>query len=237
MMRSVYIIIAVFVLLGSRLSAQSPASDSVRTDTVRNRFIPTGLRIGTDIISIVKDRRQENFAGWEINADTDFNRYLLAVEYGKWARNFPGDSVSYQNDGSYWRTGVDVNFLTRDPERNIFFIGVRYARSKYSESMSLIAGDSIWGFENRGYINNDIRARWFELTTGLKVKIWKFIWFGYTARLKFGLNKDESRQMISYDIPGYGRTDKDTYWGFNYQVMVRIPIRQAPVFDPGKKKK
>jgi hypothetical protein len=219
--------------------AQHVVADSAANDSLpRISWKPAGVRFGTDIISIIKDRRQENFSGWEMNGDVELHRYLLAAEYGKWGRDFLDDTSAYNNSGTYWRAGVDVNFLTRDPDRNVFFIGMRYARSKYSESMSLIAEDSVWGVVNKTYENTDETARWFELTTGLKVKVWKIFWLGYTARLKFGLKKNEDREMLSHDIPGYGTVDKDTYWGFNYYLMVRVPLRpDAPIIRSAKKKK
>lgn len=216
-----------FFSLVTTAFTQGSKPDSVRTDSVANRFFPTGIRLGTDLISIVKSGRQENFKGWEVNADIDFYRYLLAADYGKWARTYSGDSSDYENNGRYWRAGVDVNFLKEDPDRNVFFIGMRYGHASYSESMSLIVEDDIWGVLNRSYSNNDFKARWFELTAGLKVKVWKFIWLGYTARMKFGLKHDSGSEMLTYDVPGYGRTDKDTEWGFNYQVMIRIPLRNV----------
>jgi hypothetical protein len=93
--------------------------------------------------------------------------------------------------------------------------------------MSLIVEDPLWGTLDRDYANPGISARWFELTSGLKVKVWKFIWLGYTARFKFGLKDQDGFEMLSHDVPGYGRTNKESYWGFNYQVMLRIPIRPA----------
>jgi hypothetical protein len=161
----------------------------------------------------------------------------LALDYGRWGRDYLSDTLSYSNTGTYWRAGVDVNFLNRDPDRNVFFFGFRYARADYSESMSMVFEDPLWGPVDRDYENFHLKARWIELTTGLKVKIWKIIWLGYTARMKFGLKTDESLELISHDGPGYGRTDKDTYWGFNYLIMLRIPLRQATPIMPSKKKK
>lgn len=237
MIRALITISFFFFVLAAFSQVADPKVDSVAIDTVKNRFVPTGIRLGTDVISIIKSQRQENFNGWEVNADVDFHRYLLSVDYGTWARTFDGDSASYENDGKYWRAGVDVNFLKNDADRNVFFIGMRYGRATYNEAMSLIVEDSVWGVLDRSYENSDLTARWFELTAGLKVKIWKFLWLGYTARMKFGLNHDKGNEMLSHDVPGYGRTDKDTYWGFNYQVMVRIPIRPSVPIQPRVKKK
>ena len=69
--------------------AFSQERDSVQADSVvRNRFIPTGIRVGTDLISIFKTQFQDDFSGWEVNGDVDFHRYYLAVDYGAGSRTF-----------------------------------------------------------------------------------------------------------------------------------------------------
>jgi hypothetical protein len=222
-LKSLFSIALLFLVFGA--FAQPKDTALVAVDTVKNRFVPTGIRIGTDAIALVKSNIQDNFKGWEVNAEVDFNRYYLNVEYGSWGRNFLTDSATYQNDGRYWRVGVDVNFLLKDPDRNMFFIGLRYGRSNFSEQMTVISDDDIWGANADSYNNSAVTAQWKELTSGIRVKIYKFIWMGYTARFKFGLNSEGQNEMLSHDVPGYGRTDKETTWGFNYQIFVRIPFR------------
>lgn len=230
----------VLLLLGFSvgvLTARSQSEqDTVAVDTVKNKFLPTGVRIGYDVIGFAKSRLQDDFHGWEFVGDVDFNRYYLALEYGNWGRNLMADSTaSYSNSGNYWRVGIDVNFLTKDPDRNVFFLGARYGRSDFSESMTVLAHNPLWGDMSDTFHHSDIKASWIELTTGLKVKIWKIFWFGYTGRLKFALSTDGSSEMLSYDVPGFGRTDKETTWGFNYYVMIRIPVRKAPPPPPKKR--
>jgi hypothetical protein len=100
----------------------------------------------------------------------------------------------------------------------------------------LITEDPVWGPFSNTYANTDAKARWIELTAGLKVKMWKMFWLGYTARFKFALKTSGDSDMIPHDVPGYGRTDKETTWGFNYQVFIRIPLRPLPPLPPSKKK-
>ena len=207
--------------------------DSVKTDSVKSKFLPTGIRIGTDVLSLVRSSVKDDFKGWEANADVDFYRYHLAVDYGTWGRSYRSslpedDSAAYDNDGRYWRIGADVNFLLKDPDRNIFFIGLRYGRSSFSEVMTIRSKDLVWGELERTYHNPSVTSRWVELTTGIKVKIYKIIWLGYTARFKFWLKNSGDSEMIPHDVPGYGRTNKENTWGFNYQIFVRIPTRKQP---------
>lgn len=213
--------------------------DTMRV-SFRDKFMPTGVRLGTDALSIARNFYDDSFEGWEANADVDFNRYFLTVDYGRWARSYSGDSVGYSNEGRYWRVGADVNFLTKDPERNMFFLGLRYGHGVFDEAFALLDADKQWGTNDRQavpYTNNDVSARWFELTTGIKVKMFSWFWMGYTARFKFGLKTGATPELLPHDVPGYGRTDKESYWGFNYQLMFRIPFRSHPPLQVDKKKK
>lgn len=215
-------------MLPASVAGQTMDTTVVEKDTIRNKFLPSGLRIGTDIISHAKSQFQNNFNGWEVQADVDFGRYFLVGEYGTWGRTFQPENGLYSNDGTYWRAGVDVNFLLKDPERNMFFLGARYGRSKFSEQYNITMMDSVWGSFTQTYVNTNVPARWLELTAGLKVKIWKMIWMGYTGRFKFGLKHGHTPTMLPHDIPGYGRTHRETTWGFNYYIFIRIPFRKLP---------
>jgi hypothetical protein len=214
--------IALLVLLSYTVSAQDV--DSLK---VKPSFIPTGVRVGTDVIAIIKSSYDNTFKGWEAHADIDFHRYYFTLDYGYGARTFITESSSYANNGNYWRIGADVNFLKKDPDRNMFFVGLRYGASTFSEDLSVVKNDPVWGSLNGDFSNTNVNAHWFELTTGLRVKIWKVIWLGYTARLKFALKTGATPDMLPYDVPGYGRADEESYWGFNYQIFVRLPVRKS----------
>lgn len=205
------------------------------TATIKPSYLPTGVRLGTDLISLVRPAIDDSFSGWEVNADVDFYRYFLALDYGHWERNWisgdpetPETQSTYSNTGNYWRVGADVNFLKKDPDRNMFFLGLRYARSNFSEHVTAYTVDPLFGDKTQTLDNHNVPASWVELTTGLRVKIWKIFWLGYTARLKFGLSVADTPDLAPSDVPGYGRADKDSYWGFNYQLFIRIPTRKTP---------
>ena len=197
-------------------------ADSLTLPTARNRFTPSGLRLGTDLITLIKSQAGNRFDGWEVNADVDFYRYYLTLDYGAWAKNLSLKNGNYQNDGNYWRLGVDVNFLLKDPDRNMFFMGIRYAGTTYNESLQYQYTDTNFGTVTQQLTNVDRTAQWSELVTGLRVKVWKELWMGYTGRLKFSLSQKGPKAFDSYDIPGYGTLAKDVYWGFNYQVFWRF---------------
>jgi len=207
--------------------AQPAANIADTTKTRKGKFLPTGVRAGIDVVGPIRNQLADNFSGWEATVDIDFNRYLLVADYGYTSSQFSAEGSDYRNDGNYWRAGIDANFLTRDKDRNVFFLGLHYGRSSYNETMSITTEDPIWGSFTQDYSNQGLNARWLELNGGLKVKIWRWLWLGYTARYKFGLKQDESKEMLSHEIPGYGRTNDPATWGFNYYVFMRLPFRKT----------
>jgi hypothetical protein len=93
------------------------------------------------------------------------------------------------NSGSYWRAGVDVNFLLKDPERNMFFYRlslrtIAIFRRPHDQCRMIRCGGTI---TPKLFINTNVTGRWLELTTGIRVKIWQALWMGYTPPV---LNSD-----------------------------------------------
>lgn len=216
-------LISVSIIILTAVAARGQSNDS--SSLARSSYWPTGIRVGVDIISLIRTYTDDSFLGYEVNAEVDFYRYYLAVEAGHWERSYKTEEELYYNGGNYIRVGVDFNFLKNDPDKNMFFFGARYGSSTYSEYLTVF-NDPVWGAVDVNYSNTDVQAGWFELTTGLRVKMLKFFWMGYTVRYKFGLNTNEPPGFTTYDVPGYGNTANPSTWGFNYQLLFRIPIRK-----------
>jgi hypothetical protein len=219
--------IAILLLLANGVSAQEAKKDTAKLSRWQ-KIIPTGVRVGFDAIALGRSKYSDSFNGWEVNADVDLSRYYFTVDVGSWGLDYTTAAEVYSNDGRYFRIGADVNFLTKDPEKNMFFLGLRYGHSRFSERLHIEKIDSMWSLNpiNESYANDNIKGNWLELTTGIRVKIWSIIWMGYTARLKFGIKTNETGNLIPHDIPGYGVTAKNVAWGFNYQIFLRIPVRK-----------
>jgi Domain of unknown function (DUF6048) len=221
-LRSLLISISIIALLSFDCLGQGKKEkDSV---SIKD-FIPTGIRFGTDFIALIKSSYDKSYRGWEVDADVDLYRYFLVVELGSWKRNFSSGVSQYSNNGNYFRVGADFNFLHKDTDGNALFLGARYARSVFSEDYATLIEDPVWGTSEVNFRNTDANANWLEVTAGLRVKIWKVLWLGYTARFKFGLNIGNTPEMLPHDIPGYGQNIKQSTWGFNYLVLVRLPLR------------
>jgi hypothetical protein len=212
-------------------AVEEPAEEKPAADTTAARFIPTGVRIGYDLMALGRSQFSSTFRGWEVAADIDFHRFYLVTEYGTWALAEPLRNGTYSNNGSYFRVGVDVNFL-KNLEKNMFFLGGRFGYSSYSDQVEYTYGTPAFADETNFVYNSKVIGTWVELTAGLKVKIWKFFWLGATGRFKFGLDLDGNGPLRSYDVPGFGLNISRTWWGFNYYALVRIPFKKEPKPEP-----
>lgn len=200
-----------------------------KKDSVQARqFIPTGLRVGLDVVPFGRAELSDSYAGFEAAVDIDLYAYYPTFELGNSERTFNAENGStYSNTGNFWRAGVDVNFLKRNVEKNMFSLGFRYGRSTYSEKATIITTDEVWGNYASTFENTGMTAGWMEIVTGMRIKVWKIFWLGYTGRFKFVLAQNRDRSLLSTDVPGYGGTDRPTTWGFSYYVMAKLPVRKT----------
>jgi hypothetical protein len=198
-------------------------------------YTPTGFRVGTDLIDITKTLTSKTFSGWEVNGDVDFANYYLAVDVGSWAKDIAIENGDYKNSGNYYRVGIDINLLGNDPDKNMYFIGFRAGHSTFNESISYFT-NPIYLFTplTTNASNPNATGNWGELTTGLRVKVWKGLWMGYTARMKFAPTVHGSPNFFTYDMPGYGVVQEKPWWGFNYQVFWKFAWKKDKVI-PVKK--
>jgi hypothetical protein len=188
----------------------------------------TAVRVSGDIVNIIKSTIVDDFKGWEAAVDVELKHYYPILEIGSWSRDVSLANGHYTNSGNFWRVGVDVNLLKKDPVKNTLFFGIRYGRSSYDERLDYVITTKEFGQENKSLENLNMKAGFLELTTGLRVKVIGGFWMGYTGRLKFAPGVNESNQLQSYDVPGYGLTYKQPWWGFNYYLMWKLNFKKKP---------
>ena len=221
-----YIISLVFLLAATGANAQL------------KRYVPTGLRLGVEAgaVPYLIFSQQQNHL--EFTGDMDFNRFYAVVDYGQASYKLNEDTYRYNNSGSYMRFGGDVNFLYKDPNLNMAFFGVRYAISNFHDQLdyntnAVIQSHTGWpsSMENSG--NNQASAHWIELDAGLRIRIYKQLFFGFTGRYKLSLKaqSDPNGHLRPYYVPGFGKFVKPAGWGLSYYVYWRIPFRKKVIYE------
>jgi hypothetical protein len=196
------------------------------------RWLPSALRVGTDpgAIGYWALSKQRNF--FEVTADTDFNNVYVVADYGYTRYTLEEPTFEYSSQGSYLRFGADINIMKQDKDLNVIFVGLRYAMATFNDRLAYQTGTVLqtaalnrWPDTGQVAENSAAGARWYELTTGLKMRVFSEVYMGFTARYKI-LKKDRRDSTLSsYYVPGFGKNIDNNAWALNYYVYYRIPFR------------
>lgn len=199
-------------------------------DTTMNKWSPTGIRIGIDISGPIYNMFEPTTGWYAGSADIDFHKFFGVLEVGQGTFSSVDSTTSYSSKGIYYRLGIDANFIAKDPNLNVFFFGIRYAGTLFDEKMSGELPSSGWGSQYIDLTQNKSNTNWVELNIGMRVRLWKSLFAGYTARLKILKHNTYSEgNFQSYYIPGFGVAERNTGFGFNYYIQYRFEWKKKPI--------
>lgn len=174
------------------------------------------LRTGRTLLSSGKDMHEGELAlGW--------NRWNIVFDYGTEKNNRSG-GYSYENKGSYFRAGIDRNFIKNIESGNVLALGLRYARASFEDQLIYATEDVGFGAQDINLSNSDLKARWLELNFSLRGKITSQLYTGFTLRWKFSRKISGEGMLQTFDIPGFGNTKRQNATSFDYYIMWRIPL-------------
>ena len=221
------------MLLLSVVSATAQESKfSTPIDSLQKsrQYIPTGIRVGADILGPALHAFGNQLVSYEFTVDTDISNYNLMVELGHQQFAEKNENVDYSMKGNFARIGPDVNFLATDKQLNSFTFGLRYAWASFSETVIGNVEEDNWGPVPVSFDIQNNKSYWVEMTTGVKVRLFKGFFTGYVLRFRFlrsGTLPDVP--FAPYYVPGYGLADRENTWGFRYYVMYRFQWSKKPV--------
>ena len=198
-------------------------------------ILPSAIRAGTDVSRIGIWLIDPHKKQYELNADIDIYKYFITADYGYWRTSLNDAGYDYLMNGWYFRTGIDYNFLSTDPDNHVIFFGIKYSISGFDDSFKYALTDPYYGSFSESLSKKGNTARWIEMNTGIKIRIWNGLYMGWTGRMKFGLNLKAPGKFSSYEIPGYGKTSKTSSWGISYNIYYRFQFRDKPRILPKKK--
>ena len=201
-----------------------------------SKWAPSAIRLGGDPGTFYYMIFSEERGFFEAEADIDINQFFLVANYGISNYRLDKPTFLYTNKGSYMRFGADFNFMNKDPNNNVGFFGFRYAISSFEDQLDFdtqqIIESDIGGWPNTRETksNSNVRANWIELVTGMKIRVVKQLYMGFTVRYKLFMDFDGATQTVPYYIPGFGKNVKTSGFGFNYYISYRLPFRKKTVF-------
>lgn len=187
------------------------------------------LRISYDLIGPIQNAVSRSRGGWEVMGEVDFNKFFAVVEFGNEHFDYGDSTYHYRSDGNFWRVGFDYNLIARDEFGSELFFGFRYAQSTFDETLYGYQRLPQFGYGLILDQNEKLNASWIEFTAGMKAKVWKQLYMGYTLRLKVSPSVSGEQRLEPYRIPGYGIYTFNNFWSLNYYVAWRFDFRQKYV--------
>lgn len=193
-----------------------------------------GLRLGGDLSKLVRSFIDDDYTGFEINADYRLTKRLyLAGELGTEERTLETDYLNSTAKGSYFKAGIDYNLYKNwlDME-NLIYSGFRVGVSSFSQtrnSYAIYNSDQYW--DNPITITeaeefDGLSAIWVELILGMKAEVLPNLFLGANVQFKILASEKEPDNFENLYIPGYNRTfDSGRFGiGFGYNISYLIPI-------------
>lgn len=197
------------------LRKQEPKDWSIQYVKLSYDIMPQGRQI------LFPDQK-----GLELQLSTNFYKYFVMLEGGYQDITRDKTDFLYQCDGTFWRLGPEVNMIKPNDQGGAFTFGLRYAHSSFQDQMSYTR-DLGFGETNYQYANKNATANWIEAVSGINLALTKNIHMGYTVRLKLFKSVKGTDLLEPFDIPGYGRYQKDVALGFSYYIGWAIPFKKG----------
>lgn len=228
-MLKLYINIAL-LLIGFMANAQETLQ-SLKTQREKNLqlerqfFIRAGVDLSRFALPLINEL---NPHGVEFSLDAEVKyRFFPTLEAGMSKIAYKKPELTYNSQGKYLRFGINYNMVNYKQrfDRNLFFVGARYAMSSFNQEIPNVIISNEWGDFQESYPNVDHNAKWFEGVIGIRGEIFKNFYMGYTIRIKQMLNHTEFNDITPYWIPGYGKGNQNRTLGMSYSVFYAIPVK------------
>ncbi|MBS3738568.1 DUF6048 family protein [Mesohalobacter halotolerans] len=193
-----------------------------------------GASFGIDLFKITRTALDDNYTGFEINADYRFtDEIYLAGEMGNDQFTFDESNLVVNSDGSYIKLGANYNFYKNwIGMQNQIYAGFRVGLSSYSQSLkefNFFTSDNTFEPEtqvvNREF--NNLSALWTEFHFGFEVELIKNVFAGAHVQLKFLVSETDLQNFDNIFIPGFNITNDFSLIGagWGYSLSYLIPFK------------
>ena len=207
-------------------------NDSIVNDSIvfKQKY---GLRLGGDLVKLARSFTDDNYKGFEINADYRLSKNLyVAGELGTEEKSTETDYLDVRTTGSYFKAGVDYNVYENwFGMENMIFGGLRAGVASFKQELN---GYEIYNTDNywEPYSTSDsqefsgLSAIWVELMVGVKAEVFNNVYIGFNAQLKGLISDDQPTNFENIHIPGFNKTyDSNSIGvGFGYNISYLIPL-------------
>lgn len=191
-----------------------------------------GLRVGADLFKISRNIWDNNYSGFEINADYRWNKNVyITAELGPEKKFKEEDRLSFTTEGQYLKIGADYNMHNNwlDLE-NMIYVGGRYGLSLHEQTLHSYKVFTTDGYfeENELYpelSSAGLHAHWLDLVGGVKTRLFNNVFMGFSVRFSLLLSQKQPAGFENLHIPGFGEKFSGNIGAsFNYSISYFIPL-------------
>ena len=196
-----------------------------------------GVSVGVDLIGPGQKIIGNDYYGFEAKGSVNLlGRYFPTLElgYGKSDMTDDDNGISYKVNAPFTRLGIDYNFLYKKAHGNLLLLGFRYGFSSfdydvidpYDGTGKANISDDIWK-DQLPYSHTGMKAsmHWLELAGGVRAKVWKQIYMGWSLRFRFKLSASVDEYGDPYYVPGYGKYGGSNI-GLTYHLIYQLPFKK-----------
>jgi hypothetical protein len=193
-----------------------------------------GLRIGGDLGKLVRSFIDDDYSGFEINADYRLSRRLyIAGEIGFEEKTTATEFLNSTAKGSYFKGGIDYNMYQNwFGMENMIYSGFRVGASTFTQTLNNFTTFNSSQFWEEQFSSTDeiefdgLSAIWAELILGIKAEVFNNLYVGLNVQVKGRLSEREPDNFENIYIPGFGRTyDSGRIGvGVSYNISYLIPL-------------
>jgi len=225
-----YFISIIFVLLMT-FSASAQNEGIVKDSTKYKQKY--GLRLGIDAGKIIKTFIDDDYTGFELNADYRYSKNVyIAGELGTEEKTTTTEFLNSTANGTYFKAGIDYNMYKNWLNmENMIYSGFRVGASTFSQTVNSYTifntnQDFLQNTVTESIESNGLSAIWAELIFGIKAEILNNLYVSLNVQLKGRITETEPNDFGNLYIPGFGRTyDSGNFGiGFGYNVSYLIPL-------------
>ena len=140
------------------------------------------------------------------------------------ANNHPeGSNFRYKGKPSFYgKIGLNYNFLYKSNPDYQVFLGLRFGYTNFRYSIEDVTINSdYWGQTNHFSIpDQKANAFYGQTLAGIKVKIWKWFYMGWSFRFGFKMKANNASNSTPWFTPGYGTGSL----GATFSLIYTLPI-------------
>jgi len=199
--------------------------------SIKNKF---GLRAGVDLSKILNSAFNDDYEGFEINADLRILKNIyISAEIGTEKKTISNDYLNTEAKGNYLKAGGDYNMYTNWLGMdNLIYSGFRIGFSNFSQTINSYTiydiNNQPWGQATyyNPIVNDNLNALWMEFVVGIKTQVLNNLFLGFNIQLKNLISDKTKNNIDNIYIPGFNRTYDSSSLGsgFSYSISYLIPI-------------